>query len=83
MLHGHPLRTWRGNTRISGDTHPVRIFGPTCDPIDRLSTTLDVPQEIQPGDYLEFGLLGAYGSATATHFNGFTPARYLAVEFGF
>lgn len=83
MPHGHPVRTWRGNAQITGETRPAQIFGPTCDPIDRLSTSIDVPLDVRPGDYLEFGLLGAYGSATATHFNGFTPAGYQAVEFGF
>ena len=30
-----------------------------------------LPADIGEGDYIEFGLTGAYGSALATKFNGF------------
>ena len=30
-----------------------------------------LPADIAPGDYIEIGMLGAYGAAMATRFNGF------------
>lgn len=34
---------------------------------------------LRTGDYIEFGMLGAYSSATATSFNGFRPGVYMDV----
>ncbi len=78
-----PVIVWRGGRRLVGDARSWRVFGPTCDPIDRVPGELQLPGNIRPGDYLEFGLLGAYGSATATEFNGFSPAAYVNVRRGF
>jgi ornithine decarboxylase len=58
------------------------VFGPTCDPVDRLPRTLELPVDLRTGDYLELGLVGAYGSATATMFNGFDSQRYINVREG-
>ena len=30
-----------------------------------------LPADVQPGDYIEIGMLGAYGCAMRTAFNGF------------
>jgi len=78
-----PVKVWRGGRQLEGDTVSCHVFGPTCDPVDRLSREMDLPGHVRTGDYLEFGLLGAYGSATSTAFNGFRPARYLNVASGF
>ena len=56
------------------------IFGPTCDCVDVLSKQYQLPCDIEIGDYLEFGLMGAYTNASATSFNGFEPAEILFVE---
>ncbi len=78
-----PYRVWRGSEPLDGHDKPVTVFGPTCDPVDRLPVKLALPRDIETGDWIEFGLLGAYGSATATRFNGFTSERYLHVEDGY
>ena len=78
-----PHRVWRGSDILDGHAKPVTVFGPTCDPVDRLPLQLALPRDIKTGDWIEFGLLGAYGSATATRFNGFTSERYVGVEEGF
>ena len=44
-----------------------------------MSRPVALPAGLLEGDYIEFGLLGAYGSATATRFNGFEPGTYLDV----
>ena len=48
-----------------------RLFGPTCDSIDSMNGPFLLPSDVQEGDYIEFGLTGAYGAALATKFNGF------------
>lgn len=78
-----PVRVWRAGEQLAGERAPLKVFGPTCDPVDRLPGEVWLPRDLQVGDYVEFGLLGAYGSATSTAFNGFAPAAYLDVAEGF
>ena len=47
------------------------FYGPTCDDLDRMAGPFMLPGDIQPGDYIEIGMLGAYGCAMRTGFNGF------------
>jgi ornithine decarboxylase len=39
-----------------------------------------LPADIQAGDYIEIGMLGAYGAAMRTGFNGFGEAIAVTVE---
>lgn len=55
----------------SAELKPYRVFGPTCDGIDELNNEYYLPVDIKEGDYIEFQMLGAYGIAMATGFNGF------------
>jgi ornithine decarboxylase len=77
-----PARAWRGGRTVSGEPAPYRIFGPTCDPVDRMQREVNLPAGLREGDYIEFGLLGAYGSATSTSFNGFRSCDYRDVVVG-
>lgn len=56
------------------------IMGPTCDSLDQLPQKVRLPKVIKTGDYLEFGMMGAYSNATATRFNGLEPARLVLVD---
>jgi len=56
------------------------IMGPTCDSIDQLPKQVRLPKILKTGDYLEFGMMGAYSNATATRFNGFARARLALVD---
>ncbi len=47
------------------------FYGPTCDDLDRMAGPFLLPADVQAGDYIEIGMLGAYGSAMRTAFNGF------------
>jgi len=47
------------------------FYGPTCDSIDYMPGPFYLPDDIDTGDYIEIGGLGAYGSAMRTGFNGF------------
>ena len=56
------------------------FYGPTCDDADFMQGPFELPADIAAGDYLEIGMLGAYGATMKTAFNGFDAA--LAVEVG-
>ena len=51
--------------------HPFSFYGPTCDDLDHMAGPFELPADVQAGDYIEIGMLGAYGSAMRTAFNGF------------
>ena len=51
------------------------FYGPTCDSLDFMPGPFMLPADIQEGDYLEIGQLGAYGRTMATRFNGFAVAH--------
>ncbi len=48
------------------------FYGPTCDDIDHMAGPFMLPGDVQAGDYIEIGMLGAYGCAMRTGFNGFS-----------
>lgn len=55
----------------TGETAPFTVYGPTCDPLDRLPRPIALPLAIADGDVIEFGQLGAYAGAVMTNFNGY------------
>ena len=69
---------WRFPVELVRDT-PSRakpmgfsFYGPTCDDMDFMAGPFELPADTKAGDYIEVGMLGAYGSAMRTGFNGFT-----------
>ncbi|WP_339108802.1 type III PLP-dependent enzyme [Thioclava sp. GXIMD4216] len=50
---------------------PRMIFGPTCDPVDRLPGKLALPDDLAEEDFIVFHGMGAYSAVTNTHFSGF------------
>jgi ornithine decarboxylase len=60
------------NTRLPSEkTVPFVFYGPTCDSLDKMKGPFMLPEDTQEGDWIEIGMLGAYGSAMQTRFNGF------------
>jgi len=55
------------------------FYGPTCDDADYMKGPFPLPADIQAGDYIEIGMLGAYGAAMKTGFNGFGSAQQVTV----
>jgi ornithine decarboxylase len=55
------------------------FYGPTCDDADFMAGPFALPADIQAGDYIEVGMLGAYGAAMKTGFNGFGDAEVVTV----
>jgi ornithine decarboxylase len=66
-----PYRVIREGRTLGGRTKSFKVFGPTCDPLDVLPHRLDLPVDLRDEDFIEFGMLGAYGLATCTRFNGY------------
>ena len=55
----------------AGATTDFAFYGPTCDDADYMEGPFALPADIRAGDYIEVGMLGAYGAAMRTKFNGF------------
>ena len=55
----------------AGDMTAFSFYGPTCDDMDHMAGPFELPSDIGAGDYIEIGMLGAYGAAMKTAFNGF------------
>jgi len=55
------------------------LFGPTCDSADTMRGPFFLPEDVQEGDWIEIGQLGAYGACLRTGFNGFDRARIVEV----
>ena len=71
---------WRFPVRALEDDlrdppQPFAFYGPTCDDADYMKGPFMLPGDIQAGDYFEIGMLGAYGAAMKTAFNGFGAAE--------
>ena len=56
------------------------FYGPTCDDLDRMAGPFLLPADMRAGDYIEIGMLGAYGSAMRTAFNGFGSGMTAVVD---
>ncbi|PHQ64451.1 MAG: decarboxylase [Sphingobium sp.] len=56
------------------------FYGPTCDDMDHMVGPFMLPGDVKAGDYIEIGMLGAYGAAMRTGFNGFTSESTIEVE---
>ena len=79
-----PVKLYRGEGanahEVEAPLKPFRFYGPTCDTLDHMPGPFWLPEDVQEGDYIEIGMLGAYGVAMNTRFNGFGDAETVAVE---
>ncbi|HEY2752530.1 type III PLP-dependent enzyme [Phenylobacterium sp.] len=79
-----PVKLFRNEggtaTEVEGPLKPFRFYGPTCDSLDHMPGPFWLPDDVREGDYLEIGMLGAYGVAMNTRFNGFGDAETVAVD---
>nr|WP_222934585.1 type III PLP-dependent enzyme [Caulobacter sp. 17J80-11] len=64
----------------STELKPFRFYGPTCDSIDHMPGPFWLPADVREGDYIEIGMLGAYGVAMNTRFNGYGDTETVEVE---
>lgn len=67
----YPVRAIRPGGEFKGEMMEFGFFGPTCDSMDAMKGPFHLPSDIQEGDWIEIGQLGAYGHTLRTNFNGF------------
>src|SRR5262247_1209758 len=58
-----------------GPLEKCTVFGPTCDALDVVSRSEELPGNLEMGDLLTSENIGAYSHASSTSFNGFPPAQ--------
>jgi ornithine decarboxylase len=77
---------WRYPVKLVRDedsttrTMEFSFYGPTCDDLDHMAGPFELPADVQAGDYIEVGMLGAYGCAMRTGFNGFGVGKSMIVD---
>ena len=75
------LRSENGQAvEVDGPLKPFRFYGPTCDSIDHMPGPFWLPEDVREGDYVEIGMLGAYGVAMNTRFNGYGDTETVQVD---
>ncbi len=70
----YPIRAFK-----TGPTEICSVFGPTCDALDTISLTEELP-DLDLGDLVYSENIGAYSHASSTSFNGFPPAKVVHVN---
>ena len=66
-----PVKLVRDGAESDAALKPFRFYGPTCDSIDHMPGPFWLPEDVGEGDFIEIGMLGAYGVAMTTRFNGY------------
>ncbi|HSV03062.1 MAG TPA: type III PLP-dependent enzyme [Phenylobacterium sp.] len=78
-----PVKLYRSEDgeawEVEGPLKPFRFYGPTCDTLDHMPGPFWLPEDVREGDHVEIGMLGAYGIAMTTRFNGFGEAETVEV----
>ena len=62
-------------TYNSGPLYPSIVYGPTCDSLDKLEEYIELP-ELNVGDVIYVENYGAYTTASASSFNGFSVSLF-------
>ncbi|WP_084277229.1 type III PLP-dependent enzyme [Novosphingobium sp. B1] len=79
-----PVRVLRDEVANDVETElelePFSFYGPTCDDMDHMEGPFELPLDMKAGDYIEIGMLGAYGAAMKTAFNGFGATEVFEVS---
>ena len=60
-----------------GDKEICAVVGPTCDSFDKITLSVELPGNLEIGDYLYTENIGAYSTASSTKFNGFDGAKII------
>ncbi len=68
------------NSFKKGAKQICTVFGPTCDALDVVSMSEELPPNLELDDLLYSSNTGAYTIASSTPFNGFPPAKVVHVN---
>jgi ornithine decarboxylase len=75
----YPVRTFRDGKIHTGQNMSFILNGPTCDSDDTLPGKVELPNDIRPGDHIEFGRIGAYSLTGRTDFNGYYSEHVVTI----
>jgi ornithine decarboxylase len=76
-----PVRLIRPEGRApAATTLGFSFYGPSCDSADYMPGPFLLPEDTAPGDWIELGQIGAYGTCLRTGFNGFDRAGIAEVR---
>ncbi|MCB1884530.1 MAG: type III PLP-dependent enzyme [Geminicoccaceae bacterium] len=75
-----PLRRVGRAVAPATPVQPYDLFGPTCDSIDSMPGPHWLPADMQGGDWIEVGFMGAYSNALRTGFNGFSDHHCVILD---
>lgn len=67
-----PCKRVSQNHHSQAEKKAFSFFGPTCDSLDFMPGPFYLPEDINEGDLIEIGQVGAYSQAMASSFNGFS-----------
>ena len=67
----------RNGRKLSKNLRPCVLFGRTCDSEDKLSG-VNLPENLNEGDFLWVPNAGAYMDCQTSYFNGFAPPKYVS-----
>jgi ornithine decarboxylase len=74
-----PIRLIRNGEPTVAKNAEFKVYGPTCDGNDVLGAPFCLPDDVQEGDWVEIGMMGAYSLSMRTHFNGFFADNIVAL----
>ncbi|MFO0662422.1 MAG: bifunctional aspartate kinase/diaminopimelate decarboxylase [Polyangiaceae bacterium] len=69
----HPI--WNLSRPDDDDCEPMTVVGPICESGDVLGEDRQLPKATAVGDWLVFGVAGAYGAVMGSHYNLRAPAK--------
>ena len=75
-----PVRMISKKNRLMNKV-PFSFYGPTCDSNDFMFGPFHLPMNIDEGDFIEIGHLGAYSHTMKTNFNGFSFRIFVILSF--
>jgi ornithine decarboxylase len=78
VVYDHWLPNFRSFGR--GKKEVCAVVGPTCDSFDKISLSVELPGNLEMGDYLFTENIGAYSIASSTKFNGFDGAQVIHIH---
>lgn len=77
-IFDHALPIIQPFNERDGKTYKSKVFGPTCDSMDTIETSCQLP-DLLTGEWVYVENFGAYTTASASTFNGFDkiPCKYI------
>ncbi len=75
----YPHRIVRPGENRAASPARFSLAGPTCDSLDVVPMKATLPSDVKVGDWIEFGMTGAYSNSMSTRFNGLGAADWIEI----